>query len=234
MHNRIHYALSGAALFLASTFCAAGSLFDANADPDMAGGGVIGGSLSAANDFYLTESASLTSVRFWTLESSASVWDGLLVYVLYADDGTGKPTNTVLTGGNVGSSASKVATGEQLVIPGATANPYDQYVYDLDLITPYTLAANQRYWLGLYLGSGSSGIRWQYTSTGYGERPWVNNVNDSDPWFAQFSQETAFELNPAPAPVPATALLMLFGLPLASAMRWRRENRHAARPLGSR
>ena len=209
--------LAGALLSLPG-LCAAVPTFDANGNPDVQNGTSMIGGLAPANDFEFGQTTSITSVRFWTLEGITSSWDPeALIYVFFADDG-GTPGNPI-AGDNAGDpptgsgSYSKQALGT-LNIPGLGDSPYTQYQYDFDLVTPFAATAATRYWLGLYLGSLSTGdILWQYTTNAFGALPRANRDNASpgspDYFFETVPEETAFVLNPAPA--PGTLVLLLSG-----------------------
>lgn len=215
-----------AAFALASTQCWAAIIFDTNANPDVLDGAPIGGQFALVTDFQLGADTylPLSGISFWTLESSTAYWDGLLVYAIWPDD-QGQPIDTLPDGGSAGTSTTRTFL-ETIDTSNAV---FSRYRYDVTLPALLSLDVDRRYWLGLYTGSNSQGMLWQYTSSQFGNLPLASLDNSAPPaWSTQFSSDLAFQLvgeeptPPSGAPVPATALLLLLGLPALA--RFRRAN----------
>jgi hypothetical protein len=91
-----------------------------------------------AEDFSLTASATISSIRFWSIQSAQSDYLGSVYWAVYSNVG-GAPGAVLF--GNTGVTTTAAATGN------STAFNYAEYLFDLD-VADFTLGAGN-YWLGL-------------------------------------------------------------------------------------
>ncbi|MEA5571188.1 PEP-CTERM sorting domain-containing protein [Calothrix sp. UHCC 0171] len=143
-----------------------------------------------AEDFVIKENTILNSIKFWTVESPESIWDGTIEYSLFYDrDGT-PDTQPFISG--YGVDIFKKSTGRALY------GYYNEFAYTFDLATPVNLLANNKYWLGLHLSSNFEldGIYWETTSGGFGLPGISAYEGDTHNWSREYSEpvERAFVL----------------------------------------
>ena len=91
-----------------------------------------------AEDFSLTASATISSIRFWSIQSAPADYLGSVYWAVYSNVG-GAPGAVLF--GNTTVTTTAAATGN------STAFNYAEYLFDVD-VTDFTLGAGN-YWLGL-------------------------------------------------------------------------------------
>jgi len=168
-----------------------GSLIFDNGAPDLVSGNEMT-HWDQAEDFTLTEAATLQSVRFWTIEYPGA-WDGTCQYAIYADAG-GAP-GAEIDSGSV--SLSHVATGRSL------SETYDEFDCEFDLPAALPLSAGT-YWVALHMSSDCTtrdDVYWETGTPGSGSYH-LEDFECADSWTVG-TQHLAFQLYGCdPPPVP--------------------------------
>lgn len=194
---------------LAGGAATAATLFD-NGGPDQAWGTQMS-EVRVAEDFTLASSVSLSNIRFWSLQSSASDYAGSVSWAVFSDV-AGQPGGLVLSGL---AAVSGVATGL------SSGFGYGEYVYDIPV--SFSLGAGS-YWLGLHNGPLSnlspSEMLWSTTGAGLGS---TGLYTDLGGW-VDTGNHHAFRLDGSTVsavPEPELAGLFLAGLLTLGALRRR-------------
>jgi hypothetical protein len=156
-------------------------VFDGGA-PDLAAGTEMT-MWAQADDFALTNAATIGSVRFWTIEETAA-WDGSCDYAIHTDAG-GAPGALVDSG--------SVALGR--LSTGRTFGGADEWENEFDLPAPLPLSAGT-YWLVLHMSSDCltrDGVYWETGSPGFGSTGLADGGCTGGPWVTS-SYDHAFQL----------------------------------------
>ena len=98
-----------------------------------------------AEDFSLTASATISSFRFWSIQSAPADYLGSVYWAVYSNVG-GAPGAVLF--GNTAVATTAIATGN------STGFGYAEYVFDVD-VADFTIGAGS-YWLGLHNGPSAS------------------------------------------------------------------------------
>lgn len=181
--------------------------------------------IKIADDFQLTQEASLQSITWWGgYRSDPSPTDSFLIN-LYADDG-GKP-GSLLQAINVGNAASRTSTGS-FVNPPDYSDPFSpfpgrvEFQYSFNLSAAFPLHADTHYWLSIINSPSTDSWLWE------------NSINSPNPdaqrslmggaWGAYGGYNTAFSLGLVSAvPEPETYAMLLAGLGLLGFMMHRKK-----------
>lgn len=177
-----------------------------------------------ADDFQLTQEASLQSITWWggyltSYRLPIPDADNFLIS-LYADD-SGKP-GSLLQSFNVGNDASRTSTGD-FVLPPDFSDPFFfypgmvEFQYSFNLSSAVSLHADTHYWLSIV------------NSPSYDSWVWENSINFPNPgvqrsfmggaWEPFDTENTAFSLGlTSPVPEPETYAMLLVGLGLLGFM----------------
>jgi hypothetical protein len=114
---------------------------------------------------------------------------------------------------------SRTATGYRV---GVGVDPHE-YLYDVTLATPFTLAANTLYWLEfVQVGDQSTAFRWEDGRTVAGDHVAVANVYYPNWYLSPARRNTAFQLWAIPE--PSSLALLTLGLILVRKSRSRKED----------
>jgi hypothetical protein len=120
-----------------------------------------GSSNYAATDFYLNSAATLTNVTWWGGDGNGSPGSNQFTIQLFTDNGSGDPNTTPAATFSIGT-PTVTDTGMQngqFNPPGA-----EVYQYSANLTTPYNLAANTQYYIGITETDPNDPWGWQYGS----------------------------------------------------------------------
>jgi PEP-CTERM motif len=173
------------------------TVFD-NGAPNLISGTQMG-EFQVAEDFTLSSATNLGTIRFWSIQSTASDYSGSVAWSIFSNSGT-QPGTSLFSG---------VATVPGVAAGGTTGFGYAAYVFDI----PVTLSlAAGTYWLGLHNGpltnTAPREMLWATTGTGLGapglylDGTWVDSGNAH-----AFRLESA-----AVVPEAGTSAMLLAGL----------------------
>jgi len=177
-----------------------------------------------ADDFQLTQEASLQSITWWGGYASSDYLpipdtDNFLIS-LYADD-SGKPGSLLQTI-NVGDSASRNSTGDfvnppiydYFYFPGRV-----EFQYSINLSSAIPLHAGTHYWLSIVNSPSSDSWVWEFSMNF--PNPGVQRISASGVggWEPYDSYNAAFSLGlTSPVPEPENYGMLLVGLGLLGFM----------------
>lgn len=172
-----------------------------------------------AEDFSLTASTTISSIRFWSIQSSPLEYLGSVYWAVYSNVG-GAPGAVLF--GNTAVTTTEAATGN------STGFGYAEYVFDVD-VADFSLGAGT-YWLALHNGPLASvdarEMLWSTTSTGGSESQYFDSFTSA--WVGA-GTNLAFVLDgtgvvvPPPPGVPEPGTLALVGLAVLAARVARRK-----------
>ena len=161
-----------------------------------------------AENFTLGTAASISNIRFWSIQSSFADYAGSVYWAVYSD--VASLPGAVVQGG-VTATVAEVATGL------STGFGYAEYL--LDIPVTFALGAGN-YWLALHNGplanTATTEMLWSTTTLAVG----ASGVYKDGTWIDS-GEEHAFRLDGTTTVVPEPATLALFvgGLLAAGAMR---------------
>ena len=184
----------------APTANAAGIIYN-NGGPNQVYGTQMSEFLVAEN-FTLGAAASITNIRFWSLQSASTDYTGSMYWGIYGD-AAGSPGAAALHSGVAGVAGS--ATGS------STLFNYAEYLFDIPV--SFTLGAGN-FWLGLHNGSlattDPTEMLWETTSIPVGS---AGKYLDSFSGWTDSGNEHAFRLDGGdvtnPVPEPSSPLTLL-------------------------
>jgi hypothetical protein len=201
---------------------AMGALIFDGGDPGYApAGSYMGGhnltkSRVVAADFTIEVPATLTDIRFFTMEPDANAFDGGVAWYLFDDIGGNPPANDF----------EGFAHGRGLLRSRENNAYATGYTYDVSLDTPVTLESGKVYWLGLEANDSpfSTSLFWvppvgwldpPRISSYFGEDGRLSHTPHIASGWGQTGWDFSFKLfdNTAThSPEPATWLLLCMGL----------------------
>ena len=171
-----------------------------------------------AEDFSLTAPTTITSIRFWSIQSSLTDYLGSVYWAVYSNVG-GAPGGVLF--GNTAVTTTATATGN------FAGFGYAEYVFDVD-VADFAIGAGT-YWLGLHNGPLASvdarEMLWSTTASTIGsESKYFDNTfgwTDAGTHLAFVLEGTGVVVPPTGVPEPGT--LALVGLAVLAARVARRK-----------
>jgi hypothetical protein len=167
------------------------------------------------DDFVVSAPSTLLSVRFWTLQSTASDYAGSIEWIIYGNSG-GQPGAQIANGNIV---ATQVVTGL-----GNAGLGLLEFQYDFTISLPINTGT---YWLGLHNGllnaTAPVDIYWGSSASGGGNAAGEFDLVLGGP-FTQNGVEKAFIVfgdGNATIPEPGSVVLLSLGLGALVALRRR-------------
>ena len=193
-----------------------GALVFDNGGPDLVSGVNMSGNW-VAEDFTLAANITITNIRFWSIQSSASDYSGSLSLAIYAD-----------AGGTIGGLVTSLSGALAETPTGlSTSFGYGEYVFDIP--GSIVLSAGN-YWLALLDGlspnpGNPSEILWETTAVGLGST--AQYLDDQSQTWLDSGSNLAFRIDgreaspppPSDAPAPNTLALLFASVLAASALR---------------
>jgi hypothetical protein len=191
---------------------ASAALIYSNGVPGSSVGGTEISTYFLAEDFTLTQAATLNSVRFWDLDNGSG-YLGSITWAIYSNNGSTNEPGVPLAG-----PTNTTAVTRTLTRPGEYQNDFNTL--------PVPLSGNTTYWLALHNGAlGPNGDHqfyweWDHTASG-GDNPGrvcspsttVTCLSTTD-WSPYSTTEYDFQLfGDALVPEPSTLLLIGSALP---------------------
>ena len=183
-----------------------------NGSPDQVSGTQMSDVL-VAEDFSLTASTTISSIRFWSIQFAPTDYLGSVYWAVY--DNVGGAPGAVLFG-NTAVMTTASATGN------STGFGYAEYVFDVD-VNDFVIGAGT-YWLGLHNGPSASTVAremlWSTTASTIGSE---SMYFDSTFGWTGAGTNLAFVLDgtgvviPPPPGVPEPGTLALVGLAVLAA-----------------
>jgi hypothetical protein len=164
----------------------AASVFD-NGTPDLMSGTLMT-EFVVADDFALSSTNTISNIRFWTIQSSASDYSGSISWAIYGDVGD-SPSIALFSGV---AAASAMPTGRSTAFGSAE--------YEFDIPVAFTLSAGN-FWLALNnnpLSTNPSNMAWATTALGAGTK----GVYFEGPDWVDTGNEHAFRLDAAESAIP--------------------------------
>lgn len=207
--SRFQRTLAAAAIALGFAQASSAAVVFNNGAPDQ----VYGTNMSAnvvAEDFSLASATSVTSIRFWSIQSAANDYLGNLSWTIYSNSGA-QPGAVVTSGFFAGPA---VATGF------STGFGYNEFVFDIP--TAFALVAGN-YWLGLANSPlnpvNPTEMLWETTASGLGS---TGLYLDGTDWIDSLNHH-AFVINDSAGvigvPEPGTLALLMITLAAAGIAR---------------
>ena len=192
-----------------------------NGSPDQVSGTQMSEVL-VAEDFSLTALTTISSIRFWSIQSAPADYLGSVYWAVYSN-AVGAPGAVLF--GNTAVMTTAVATGN------STGFGYAEYVFDVD-VADFAIGAGT-YWLGLHNGPSASTVAsemlWSTTASTIGSE---SMYFDSTFGWTGAGTNLAFVLDgsgvvvpppPPPPGVPEPGTLALVGLAVLAARVARRK-----------
>ena len=175
-----------------------------NGSPDQVSGTQMSDVL-VAEDFSLTASTTISSIRFWSIQFAPTDYLGSVYWAVYSNVG-GAPGAVLF--GNTAVTTTAVATGN------STGFNYAEYVFDVD-VNDFVIGAGT-YWLGLHNGPSASTVAremlWSTTSTGGSESQYFDSFTSTwvgaDTHLAFALDGTGVVVPPTGVPEPGTLALV--------------------------
>lgn len=216
MKRILLFAISACALPLASSSTArAGLIFDDSLPGATDSDGSEVTFFVIANDFVLSQTSTLESVKFWTNEGfgarqGGNPWDGTIEYFLFSDAGGG-PASSAFASGD-GQSIARTFLGLSSM---PSLDQFQLYHYEFSIESPVLLQGGVKYWIGLHLASDFQERDEIYWSSnfpdGLGDSTRFSAGGNFDSW--SFSQtNSTFQLFGSAVPSPGTLGLVALGL----------------------
>lgn len=172
-----------------------------------------------ADDILLGSAANIRRISFWGFYNADNPPATETMRVRFYGDNTGLPDDNNILFEESFFNPSRIATG-RTVFTGI--NP-DEYVYQVDLSAPLSLAANTTFWLEIVqIGDASTHFRWEISQADQNGQAFINPITGN--WretFPDLTADTAFQLSTIPE--PTTIALFVLGWLLLEKRRGRRE-----------
>ena len=204
-----------AALALSAAQLSFAALVYDNGSPDQLSGTQMSETL-VAEDFSLTASATISSFRFWSIQSTPADYLGSVYWAVYSNVG-GAPGAVLF--GNTAVTSTAAVTGN------STGFGYAEYLFNVD-VADFTIGAGT-YWLGLHNGPSvatvASEMLWSTTASMIGAE---SQYLDSTFAWVGAGTHLAFVLDGSvvpEVPEPGTLALALVGLAVLAARVARRK-----------
>ncbi|HPF37060.1 MAG TPA: hypothetical protein P5081_19635 [Phycisphaerae bacterium] len=163
-----------------------------------------------ADDFALVESTDIAALRWWGFYNldNPPMAESFQIRFLEARSGDGLPDDSNVVYEAIVANPSRVVTGEHVFVGVDPA----EYLYEVVLSSPVSLAANRTYWLEVQqIGDLETAFRWEFSQSDANGQAFMNAAT-GDWRHSTLSSDTAYQLIATPEP---TSLCML-AVPLAA------------------